>query len=182
MKAKLLVITALLALLAVVPLAGVSAQDTMMSDKIACDSTLAVLLLVAESKYDYLSHMAMDEMMMDSPALHIDLGALTPVADSIMMAMQQMAAEGDMDMSDMTAEEQAAHDQMLADMMAMSPADQVTAYMSSMNMEMMDMSMLPAGDLPGEAPECAAVRADVERFLVAHILTEQSMMSMDGGM
>lgn len=177
MKARLFLVAALLAVLAVVPLAGVSAQDTMASDKITCDSTLATLLLVAENDYDYLSHMQMDETMMDNAALKIDLGVLTPIAESIMSMMQDMS--GDMSTPSMSADQQMAHDQMLADMMAMSPADQVAHYLQSMNMETMDMGMDHPGDVAGEAPECATVRADVERFLVAHIITH---MSMQGGM
>lgn len=172
MKAKLLVLVALLLVGSVVPLNGIAAQDDMA--KITCDSTLATLLLVAEHDYDYLSHMMTDEMMMDSPATHVDLGALTPVVDNIIMMMMSM--DEDMSMGDMSEEEMMAHDEMLASMMAMSPADQVAAYMSSMNMETMDMMPLPPGNVAGEDPQCAAVRADVEAFLVAHILTEMSMM------
>lgn len=159
------------------------AQDDMM-EKVTCDSTLATLLLIAEFDYDYLSHkMAMD--MMEDPALSIDLGVLQPVADEISAMMMEMMEEDDMmeEGDDMMSEDDMmAHDEMLEGMMGMSAAEAVDAYMSSMNMEMMDMMELPAGDIAGEDPICAEVRADVQQFLVAHILTHMSMEMMDDGM
>lgn len=150
------------------------AQDDQM-EKIACDSTLATLLLVAEHDYDYLSDKMMMDMM-DDPALNIDLGVLDPIAQDIMAMMMDMADEGSTDMDTMSEEDMAMHDEMLANMMSMSAEDAVNAYLSSMNMEMMDMSMLPTGEIAGEDPACTQVRADVEQFLLAHILTEMSMM------
>lgn len=153
---------------------AVQAQDDMMEESITCDSTLATLLLVAEYNYDYLSEkMAMD--MMDDPTLHIDLGVLQPVADEIAAMMMDMMEEDDMSDDSMSDEDMMAHDEMLNSMMGMSAADAVNAYMSSMNMETMDMmSELPTGALADEDPACTAVRADVEQFLLAHILTSMS--------
>ncbi len=152
----------LIAGFAVAPIAG--AQDEM---GVVCDSTLITLLLVAEHDYDYISGMMGTDMEM--PAL--DLGQYGPVVDSIvamMMEMQEEAGEP-MDME--------AHDQMLADMMAMDTAGMVAAYLGSMDMEMGDMmTTLTPGNVAGEDLVCATVRADVEKFILAHILTEMSMM------
>ena len=154
---------------------GVHAQDDMM-ESVTCDSSLATLLLVAESQWDYLSEkMAMD--MMDDPALHVDLGVLQPVADEITMMMMDMMEEDDMK----SDEDMMAHDEMLNNYMAMSPADAVNEYLMGMNMEMMDTMELPSGALPNEDPTCTQVRADVEQFILAHILTSMSMSSMDEG-
>lgn len=151
---------------AVVPAA---AQDDM---KHVCDSTLVTLLLVAEHDYDYLS--AKMDMGEEVPA--IDYGQYGPVIDSIVaMMMAMMEEEGSME-GDMTEEEMMAHDEMLANMMAMDTAEMVAAYMSSMNMDMGEMTTLTPGNVAGEDPVCAEVRADVERFILAHILTEMAMM------
>lgn len=156
----------------------VRAQDAMA--KVTCDSSLVVLLLVAEHDYDYLSHLMMDETMMDHPALKIDKGQYGPLIDSIVAMMTAMMEE-DPNMV-MTEEEMMAHDEMLNNMMGMgSTADMVAAYMASMNMEMGDMmTTLQPGNVAGEDPVCAEVRADVEKFIIAHIVTEISMMGMEG--
>jgi hypothetical protein len=145
------------------PLAG--AQEEM---GVACDSTLVTLLLVAEHDYDYISGMMGTDMEM--PAL--DLGQYGPVIDSIVAMMMEMQGEATGEPMDMTA-----HDAMLADMMAMDTAGMVAAYMSGMNMEMGEMTTLAPGNVADEDPICATVRADVEKFILAHILTEMAMMA-----
>jgi len=157
-----LVLLALLTGLVFAPAVG--AQDDM---GVVCDSTLVTLLLVAEHDYDYISGM-MDSGM-EMPAL--DLGQYGPVIDSIVAMMMAMMEEESGEAMDMEA-----HDQMLADMMEMDSAGMVAAYMSEMNMEMGEMTNLTPGHVAGEDPICATVRADVENFILAHILTEMSMM------
>jgi hypothetical protein len=149
------------------------AQDEMMAH--TCDSTLVTLLLVAEHDYDYLS----GKMSMGEEVPAIDYGQYGPVIDSIVAMMTAMMEEEATEDA-MMEEDMAAHDQMLADMMAMDTAGMVAAYMGSMNMTMEEgMTTLAPGNIEGEDPVCAEVRADVERFILAHILTEMSMMSGD---
>jgi len=159
-----------------------NAQDATMEapmmEAVTCDSTVAVLLLVAEHDYDYLSGMMMDEEAM-AMMPHINLGQYQPLVDEIMAMMTAMMEEEPM--MDMTEEEMVAHDEMLKNMMSMSTKDMISTYMTSMNMDMSgDMMELTPGNVDGEPAECAAVRADVEKFLVAHIITEMSMMPMEG--
>lgn len=152
------------------------AQDEMA--KITCDSTLVTLLLVAEHDYDYLSAKMMDEEMMDHPALRIDKGALTPLVEEIMAMMIAMMEE-DPNMG-MTPEQMAAHDAMLAEMMMKTPAEMVASYMMSMNMEMAEeMTELQPGNVAGEDPVCTEVRADVEKFIIAHLVTEMALKGME---
>jgi hypothetical protein len=144
-----------------------SAQDEM---KHVCDSTLVTLLLVAEHDYDYLS--AKMDMGEEVPA--IEYGQYGPVIDSIVAMMLTQAESSE---PTMTEEEMAAHDQMLTDMMVMDTAGMVASYMTGMNMTMEEsMTTLTSGSVADEDPVCAEVRADVEKFILAHILTEMSMM------
>jgi hypothetical protein len=69
---------------------------------------------------------------------------------------------------------------MLDEMMAMTTDEMLHSYDMAMGMEAMDDSMMTSltpGNVAGENELCATLRADVEKFLVAHILTE--MQSMD---
>jgi hypothetical protein len=155
------------------------AQDTM-EEKAVCDSSLATLILVAEYHYDYLSHMMMDESMM-AMMPNLDYGQYQPLIDEIMTMMMEMMEEGSMMEETMTPEEIAAHDEMLANLMAMESKDAIVAYLTSMNMEMSadaSMTVLTPGNVADEDPACAAARADVEKFLLAHIITSMSMMGM----
>ncbi len=162
------VIAALLALMISMASASITAaQDDM---PVVCDSTLAVLLLVAEHDYDYISA----KMDMGEAMPNLDLGEYGPVIDEIVSMMMQMMeeapAEGEMDMQ--------AHDEMLQNYMDMDAMTAVADFMQNMNMTMDEMTTaLPAGDIPGEDPVCGQVRADVQQFLLAHILTEMSMNS-----
>jgi hypothetical protein len=155
----------------------VYAQDatTEAGSMITCDSTLVTLLLVAEHDYDYLS--AKMDMGEEVPA--IDYGQYGPVIDAIVAMMMQMQDEAAMATAEaMTEEQMAAHDQMLTEMMTMDTAGMVASYMSSMNMTMEEgTTTLTPGNVANEDPVCAEVRADVEKFILAHILTEMSMMS-----
>lgn len=180
-KKQVLLLCSLVALIAVLATSAIFAQDEMMEEKIACDSTLAVLLLAAEHDFDYLSGKMMSEEMMDHPALKIDTGQYAPLVEEVMNMMMAMMEEDPM--MGMTEEEMMAHDEMLASMMAMNPADAVKAYMESMGMAMDDsmMTALAPGNIPGENATCAEVRADVEAFIVAHVITEMSMMMMAEG-
>lgn len=181
-KKQVLLLCSLVALVAALATSAIFAQDDMMDEKIACDSTLAVLLLAAEHDFDYLSSKMMSEEMMNHPALSIDKGQYTSLVDSVVAMMTAMMEEDPM--MGMSEEEMMAYNEMLASMMAMSPADMVHAYEESMGMTMeegMMMTMLPPGNIPGENPTCAEVRADVEAFIIAHIITEANMMMMAEG-
>lgn len=145
------------------------AQDEMMAH--TCDSTLVTLLLVAEHDYHYLT----DKMAMGEEAPAIELGQYGPVFDSIMAMMME-----ETEMSEEDAAMMESHDMMLAEMMAMDTAGMVAAYMSGMDMAMEgEMMPLTPGNVADEDPVCAEVRADVEAFILAHILTEMSMVDAD---
>lgn len=140
------------------------AQDDM---AVACDSTLVTLLLVAEHDYDYLSHMMDGEMGMPN----VDLGQFSSVINSIIAMMQAM----EMSEEDMAMMEEM--QPMLDEMMMMSRDEMLHQYDMGMGMEAMDaMTVLPPGDVAGENELCTTLRADVEKFLVAHILTEMQSM------
>jgi len=144
------------------------AQDDM---GVVCDSTLVTLLLMAEHDYDYLSGMMDSDMEMPS----VDYGQYGPLIESIMAMMMAMMDE--MSEEDMMMHEE--HEAMVMEMMAMSPQEMMDMAMDGMGMESVDMSMmtqLTPGNVEGEDPACAALRADVEAFLVAHIVTEMAMM------
>lgn len=144
---------------------------------LACDSTLVLLLYIAEHDYDYLSGMRMN--MPD--AAPIDYGQFTPLIENtiaMMTAMMEEASEEDM----MAME---AMNAMVEPMMMMSVQELTDAYMQSMEMESMDLSMyteLPAGVVEGEDPGCTALREEVTRFLLAHIIAESEMSMMEGEM
>ena len=164
---RAVVVGVLLALTLSLASAGVTAAQD--DAPVACDSTLAVLLLVAEHDYDYVS----GKMDMGEPMPKLDLGQYQPVMDDIVSMMMQMMEEGTPDASmDMTA-----HDEMLQKYMDMDSAAAVADFMQSMNMTMSDTTQLTPGDVAGEDPVCSQARADVEKFLLAHILTDMSMDS-----
>ncbi len=139
---------------------------------VACDSTLATLLLVAEHDYDYLSSMMDSEM----GAPNVDLGQFTPLVNDIMAMMMEMMDE--MSEEDMMAME--AMNAMMEPMMGMSSVDMLAAYEAAMGMEMMDnMTVLEPGNVAGENELCATVRADVENFILAHIIASTESMMME---
>src|SRR5215207_4410937 len=134
---------------------------------VACDSTLVTLLLVAEHDYDYLSHMMDGEMGMPN----VDLGQFSGLINDIIAMMQSM----EMSEEDMAAME--AMQPMLDEMMAMSTDEILHNYDMAMGMEEMgDMTVLAPGNVEGENELCTTLRADVEKFLVAHIVTEVESM------
>ena len=142
--------------------ATVRAQDSM---AVSCDSTLAVLLLVAEHDYDYLSHMAMMP--------NVELGQYHGLITGIVAMMQSMEMSDD----EMMAME--AMQGRLDELMMMSSGDMLHEYdmMGMSDTESMDgMMMLPPGDVPGEDELCTTLRADVEKFLTAHIIADMESM------
>ncbi len=172
-KKQVFVLCSIVALIATLATSAIFAQE---SEKVACDSTLAVLLLAAEHDFDYLSAKMMSEEMMNHPALSIDKGQYTPLVDAVMDMMMAMMEEDPM--MGMTEEQMAMMEESLAGMMEMDPAAMVKAYAESMGMAMDDsmMTVLAPGNIPGENATCAEVRADVEAFIVAHIIAEMQMM------
>ncbi len=148
------------------------AQDMTEESPVTCDSTLVVLLLVAEHDYDYLSHM--------QTMPNVDLGQYSTLIHGIVAMMQGM---------DMTDEQIAAMEAMQAsldDMMTMSTTDMLSHYDMTMGMtdmtSDMEMMVLPPGDVAGEAELCTTLREDVEHFLTAHILADMESMGDMGGM
>jgi hypothetical protein len=167
-----------LALTAVVRIGG-SPEVALAQDEgegtISCDSTLVLLLLLAEHNFDYIS--GMDEtMMMDMPSL--DLGQYTYYIEDTVARMTEMA--GEMSEDDMTAMDDM--NAMVEEMMGMDAAAILQGYDSAMGYEMMgDMTLLEPGNVPGEAAECTALRASLEQFIVSHLVaqTESTMMGED---
>lgn len=156
------------AILAFGLLPAASAQDDM---AVSCDSTLVTLLLVAEHDYGYLSHMMDSEM-----APNVDYGQFSHLITDIVARMQAMGMS-DEDMA--TAEAM----QMAMDaMMAMSTDEILHSYDMAMMEDDMSGEMMTAltpGNVAGENELCTTLRADVEKFLVAHIVNEVQSMPMD---
>jgi hypothetical protein len=152
--------------------APVQAQD---DAAVACDSTLATLLLVAEHEYDYLSHMMME---MPESVPNLDLGQYGPLIESIVAMMTAMAE--DMSEEDMMAMEEM--NTMVAGMMEMSDTNLINSYLSASGMGEADFSTLTTlapGDIEGQDATCAAVRADVSQFLLVHTVADMEMAMME---
>jgi hypothetical protein len=141
---------------------------------LVCDSTLMLLVYIAEHDFDYLS----GNRMNDPEAAAIDYGQFTPLIEetvAMMMAMMEAASEEEMAMMEEM-------EMMVEPMMAMDLQALTNAYLGSMAMDEVDLStftQLPSGALEGESEGCTALREDVTQFLLANILTE-SMMMMEG--
>ncbi len=146
------------------------AQDSM---AVACDSTLVTLLLVAEHDYGYLTNMKAMGESSGEMMTEIDYGQYTPLVNEILMRMASM--EGDMSGDEMMEGD---------DMMDMTPAQaSISAFLTGIGMEAPDFAMytdLPAGDVAGEDAVCTALRADVQQFLLDHIIADMQMSSMEG--
>lgn len=146
-----------------------SAQDDM---TVVCDSTLVTLLLVAEHDYGYLSHMMGDEMA----APNIDYGQFSHLINDIVAQMQAMG------MSDEAMATAESMQMTLDSMMGMSTDEILHSYdMAKMEDDMSGdmMTVLTPGNVAGENELCTTLRADVEKFIVAHIVAEMQSMSMD---
>lgn len=140
---------------------------------ITCDSTLILLLLLAEHEYDYIS--GMDEAMM-SEMPEFNLGQYTYIIEDTVAMMTAM-------MDEMSEEDMAAMEEMntmVEGMMAMDAVSILAGYDAAMGYEAMaDMTALAPGNVAGEAAECTALRATLEQFLVAHLVAEAEMMMME---
>jgi hypothetical protein len=138
------------------------AQDDM---SVACDSTLVTLLLVAERDYGYLSSkMDLGEMT------NIDLGQYDSLFSSIMSAMMT---------DEMSEEEMTSDDAMNArveEMRMMGSAEMLADYAEMTGMANESMTVLEPGVVSGENELCTTLRADVEQFILAHILADMEMM------
>ncbi|MCL4249866.1 MAG: hypothetical protein KJ065_17095 [Anaerolineae bacterium] len=145
------------------------AQDSM---AVACDSTLVTLLLVAEHDYSYLTNMKAMGESSGEMMTEIDYGQYTPLVNEILMRMASM--EGDMSGDEMMQGDE---------MMGMTAQDTISAFLTGIGMEAPDFAMytdLPAGDVSGEDVACTALRADVQQFLLDHIIADMQMSSMEG--
>jgi hypothetical protein len=133
------------------------------------------LLLVAEHNYDYISHMMME---MPESVPNLDLGQYGPLIESIVAMMTEMAGE-------MTEEEMMAAEEMntmVMGMMEMSDTDLINSYLVASGMGEVDFSTLTTltpGDIEGQDAVCAAVRADVSQFLLAHTVADMEMAMME---
>ena len=134
------IVSVVLCLVFVVALvAPASAQDTMMSDKIVCDSTLITLLLVAENNFGF--HSMMDVSQFEK-------GQFQPLFDTMMANMDAMSS-GDMSSSDMTdngdmMQEATPDDTMMGDTM---------------------MVTLEPGNIADEPTECTDLRTEIQSYL-----------------
>jgi hypothetical protein len=113
-------------------------------------------------------------MMTEMP--NFELGQYTYIIqDAIALGMAM--GEAEMSEEDMTAMEEM--NTVLEGLMAMDAAGILAGYYTAMGHEMMEgMAVLPPGNVAGEPAECAAARAGVEQFLVAHLVAEAQMMMM----
>ena len=140
---------------------------------IACDSTLVLLLLLAEHNFDYIS--GMDETIMsEMPAF--DYGQYTYILEDTVAMMTAMMDE----MSDEEMAEAEATHAMVEEMMGMDAAGILAGYDAAMGNEAMgDMSVLAPGNVAGEPAECTSLRASLEQFIVAHLVADAEMMMME---
>ncbi len=138
------------------PRPSVLAQD---SQPVVCDSTLALLLLVAEHDYGYLSN---------KPALpNIDLGQYAPLIDQIIALKQSVETNPEESAAVQTRQ------RLIDSMMTLSTND-LLAQDRSMGIDATGGAgmVLADGSIVSENERCTSVRADVEKFLIAHILVE----------
>ncbi|MBL8132717.1 MAG: hypothetical protein JNL42_12730 [Anaerolineae bacterium] len=151
--------------------ATVNAAQAQDETPVVCDSTLALLLFIAEHDYDYLS------AQIDSEAglPNVDFGQYDLIINDTMAMMMEM-------MEGMTEEQMAEHaamEEMVAPMMVMDVNGILAAYAEMMMMEGSSSTVLQPGVVAGEPEFCTALRADVERFLLAHLVAEAEMMMGD---
>lgn len=142
---------------------------------VVCDSTLALLVLLAEVNYGFLSRMD-ESMMTEMP--NFELGQYTYIFQD---ALAMMMAMGEAEMSE---EEMAATAEMgtiLEGLMTMDAAGILAGYDTAMGHEAMEgATVLAPGNVADEPAECTALRAGVEQFIVAHLVAEaQMMMAME---
>ena len=146
------IVSVVLCLVFVVALvAPASAQDTMMSDKIVCDSTLITLLLVAENNFGF--HSMMDVSQFEK-------GQFQPLFDTMMANMDAMSS-GDMSSSDMTdngdmMQEATPDDTMMGDTM---------------------MVTLEPGNIADEPTECTDLRTEIQSYLYDTLSMDLGMTS-----
>jgi hypothetical protein len=124
----------------------VQAQDDMMGTHV-CDSTLILLLFIAQHDYGF-------EYMMD--ASNFEKGQFAPLFEAMMMGDDMM---GDEMMDDMG-------DDMMDDM-----GDDM---MDDMGDDMMMVTLTP-GHIDGEDEACTTLREEIESFLVAKLLEDVMM-------
>ncbi|MFN8527393.1 MAG: hypothetical protein U0670_02135 [Anaerolineae bacterium] len=145
---KRILFSVVLALVVIGSMVGVTAQPAaqeMMTH--TCDSTLIVLLYIAE--HDYGFHSMMDVSTFEK-------GQYAPLFDAMMM---------DTSMGDMMATEEAMMPS--GDMMATEDASMMGG----------DMMMLTTGNVAGEDEACTALRAEVEAFLYGALTASEVMES-----
>ncbi len=139
MRTRFFAIALVLVMAATLVVGGVAqAQDEMMTH--TCDSTLILLLYIAE--HDYGFHSMMDVSTFEK-------GQYAPLFEAMMAEM-----EGEM----MESEEAMMEEEMMEG----------------------DMMMLSPGNIEGEDPACADLRAEVAAFLY-EVLSADMMMEEPGG-
>lgn len=154
----LLVVVVVAAAPSVAP-SRVHAQDDM---GVQCDGTLLLLLLLAEEN----GFKPMSETQYDH-------GQWTPFFDAMMAMMEEESMEEEGTMMD---EETMG---MMEDMMGMSVADQIAA-LAEMGMET-NYTILPTGAVADEAPECTALREELNSWFFAYLYAQMTMDMMEEG-
>jgi hypothetical protein len=151
-----------------------AAQDDP-SAGVACDSTLYLLLVLAEEHYGFIS--SMDEATMATMPTW-NYGPYNYLLQDT-IAHSQMAA------GEMTPEDQAYRDSVNTAVQSFMGLDTTTilqGYDASMGYTpSTDVTPLIPGNVANEAPECAALRTQLEQFLLSHIVAERQIGMMDMG-
>jgi hypothetical protein len=154
---------------------NVAAQDDP-STGVSCDSTLLLLLLLAEENYGFVS--SMDEATMATMPTW-NYGPYTNLFQDTIARSQAMATE-------ITPEDQAHRDALNSTAQAFMGMDTATilqGYDASMGYTpATDVTPLTPGNVTNEAPECAALRGQLEQFLISHIVADRQLSVMDMGM
>lgn len=149
--------------------APTAAQD---DAPVVCDSTLVTLLLIAEYNYGYVSSLMSDEAAMKMMST-IELGQFSPFVTGMMMMEDTAMSEDEMMMMDAMNTE-------VDKLLALDSAGIIAAYTMMTGMEdgamSEEMVTLEPGNVAGENATCTALRADVEKFILAQVVAEASMM------
>ncbi|MBK8022407.1 MAG: hypothetical protein IPK19_13525 [Chloroflexi bacterium] len=148
--------------------AGVHPAQAQDETPVVCDSTLMLLLYIAEHDYDYLSSQIDSEMGVPN----VDFGQYDLIINETMAMMMDMMGE----MSEEEMAEHTAMEEMMAPLMAMDVNGILGHYAETMMMEGSSMTTLEPGVVAGEPELCTSLREDVSRFLIAHLVTSTEMM------
>lgn len=148
-----------------------AAQD---ATGVSCDSTLYLLLILAEQNYGFLS--SMDEATISSMPMW-NYGPYTNLLNDTVTYSQNMATSR-------TPEDQVNWDALHTAVQGYAGLDTNTilqSYDASMGYTpSTDMTPLTPGNVTNEAPECAALRTQLEQFLISHLVAERQLRASMG--